>query len=212
MIITIDGTSASGKGTLTKRLAEYYCLPHMDTGLLYRAVAYKARQLGILLSNEPGLVEIASKLNLEAFAGRELRTQVISDGASTVSAIPASRAALIDAQKNFCLPGMDAIMDGRDIGTVICQHADVKLWLDADPVVRATRRFEELQFHGEEVPLSVVIEQMKTRDQRDATRANAPMMPSENTMHIDTSHMTADAVFNRAVEIVEASGVVTRLG
>lgn len=204
MIIAIDGTTSSGKGTLAKRLAKHYGLPHLDTGLLYRAVAKAALDAGVSLKDEDGCARLAESLALEAFDERELRSSGVGAAASVVASLPAVRWALSELQRNFAHQDGGALLDGRDIGTVIAPDADVKLWVDADVEERARRRFLELSGMGENVTEAGVLEQLKERDARDAARKDAPMKPADDAVWIDTTRMTPDACLAKAIEVVEA--------
>ncbi len=204
MIIAIDGTTSSGKGTLAKRLAKHYRLPHLDTGLLYRAVAKAALDTGVDLKDEAACAAIASEIDLSQFDERELRTAGVGTAASVVAAIGAVRQALFALQRKFVGQAGGAVLDGRDIGTVIAPDADVKLWVDASVEERARRRFLELSSMGEAVTEHAVLLQLKDRDARDSQRKDAPMKPADDAIWIDTTRMTPDACMAKAIEIVEA--------
>jgi len=204
MIIAIDGTTSSGKGTLAKRLAKHYGLPHLDTGLLYRAVAKAALDAGVGLKDEDACARLAADVRLAAFDERELRSSGVGAAASVVASLPAVRRALFELQRNFAQLEGGALLDGRDIGTVIAPDADVKLWVDAAVEERARRRFLELSGMGENVTEAGVLEQLKERDARDAARKDAPMKPADDAVWIDTTRMTPDACLAKAVEVVEA--------
>ncbi len=203
MIITIDGTTSSGKGTLAKRLAKHYGLPHLDTGLLYRAVAKAALTAGVDLKDEDGCARLAAGVELGAFHELELRSSGVGAAASVVASLPAVRRALFELQRNFAQHKGGALLDGRDIGTVIAPDADVKLWVDAAVEERARRRFLELSSMGEKVTEAGVLEQLKERDARDAARTDAPMKPAEDAVWIDTTRMTPDECMAKAIEVIE---------
>jgi cytidylate kinase len=203
MIIAIDGTTSSGKGTLAKRLAKHYGLPHLDTGLLYRAVAAATLDSGLDLRDEQACAALAAMIDIYEFDERELRGAHVGAAASVVAAIGPVRKALFDLQRRFALQLGGAVLDGRDIGTVIAPEAEVKLWIDASVEERARRRFKELSGMGENVTPEGVLAQLKERDQRDSTRKDAPMKPAEDAVHVDTTTLTPDEMFTRAVEIVE---------
>ena len=203
MIIAIDGTTSSGKGTLAKRLAKHYGLPHLDTGLLYRAVAAAALDQGLDLRDEQACAALAEKVDIYEFDERELRGAHVGAAASVVAAIGPVRKALFDLQRRFAQQPGGAVLDGRDIGTVIATDARVKLWVDASVEERARRRFKELSGMGENVTPEGVLAQLKERDARDAGRKDAPMKPADDAVHIDTTTLTPDEMFKRAVEIVE---------
>lgn len=203
MIIAIDGTTSSGKGTLAKRLAKHYGLPHLDTGLLYRAVAKAALDAGVDLKDEDGCARLAAGVRLDAFDERELRTSGVGAAASVVASLPAVRRALFELQRNFAQQEGGALLDGRDIGTVIAPDAVVKLWVDAAVEERARRRFLELLGMSENVTEAGVLEQLKERDARDAARKDAPMKPADDAVLIDTTRMTPEECLARALEVVE---------
>jgi cytidylate kinase len=204
MIIAIDGTTSSGKGTLAKRLAKHYGLPHLDTGLLYRAVAKSALNKGIDFKDERECALLAAHVDLAEFDERELRSAGVGAAASVVATLPAVRRALFDLQRKFAQQPGGALLDGRDIGTVIAPDADVKLWVDASVEERARRRFLELSNMGEAVTEHDVLLQLKERDARDAQRKDAPMKPADDAIWIDTTRMNPDECLAKAVEIVEA--------
>lgn len=205
MIIAIDGTTASGKGTIAKRLAAYYGLPHMDTGRLYRAVAVAALKQSVPLDEAGPLADIARMLDLTDFVEHELRSAEAGKAASVVAAIPSVRQALFELQRAFATREGGALLDGRDIGTVIAPDADVKLWVDADVTQRGVRRWKELIGHGETVTLEQVIEQLKIRDARDQGRTDAPAAMAADAILIDTTDLTIDAAVERAMAAVEAA-------
>lgn len=205
MIIAIDGTTASGKGTIAKRLAAHYGLPHMDTGRLYRAVAIAALKQGVPLDDAGPLSDIARMLDLTDFIEHELRSAEAGKAASVVAAIPSVRQALFELQRAFATRSGGALLDGRDIGTVIAPDADVKLWVDAHVDQRAERRWKELVAHGETVSLEEVTQQLKIRDARDQGRTDAPAAMADDAILIDTTDLTIDAAVERAMAAVEAA-------
>lgn len=205
MIIAIDGTLASGKGTIARALAARYGLPHMDTGRLYRATGVAALKAGADFEDSAVLAEIARTLDLNDFEEAELRTSEAGQAASKVAAVPEVRAALLDLQRAFARQSGGAILDGRDIGTVICPDADVKLWVDANVEARARRRHAELVAKGETITLDEMIDQLKTRDARDRNREDAPMQAASDAHLIDTSDLTIDAAVEYARATVEAA-------
>ena len=204
MIIAIDGTLASGKGTIAKRLSAWLELPLMDTGRLYRATGVAALQQEVDFDDPCALADVAQNLDLNAYDEAELRTAEAGLAASRVAAVPAVRAALLDLQRRFAHQPGGAILDGRDIGTVVCPEADLKLWVDADVETRATRRWKELTEKGETLSLDDMIAQLKERDERDKSRADAPMIAAADSVLIDTTHLTIDAAVDKAREAVEA--------
>ncbi|MEM1037543.1 MAG: (d)CMP kinase [Pseudomonadota bacterium] len=204
MIIAIDGTVASGKGTIAKRLSAWYGLAHMDTGRLYRATGVSAAAKGIDFSDHQALAEVAASLDLNDYTEEELRSGEAGQWASKVAAIPEVRAALLDLQRAFAHQPKGAVLDGRDIGTVVCPDADVKLWVEASVEVRAKRRWNELVVKGETLSLEDMVAQLKERDERDKSRSNAPMIKAADAVLIDTTHLTIDAAVDKARAAVDA--------
>ena len=205
MIIAIDGPAASGKGTLGKRLAAHFGLRHLDTGLLYRAVAKALLDAGNRLDDGDGAVAAARKLDASRLDEAALKGRGLGHSASIVSAIPEVRAALVDLQRAFAAAPPGAVLDGRDIGTVICPDADVKIFVDASPEVRAGRRAVELRAKGERVEEVDILADIVLRDERDRTRAVAPLARAADAHLLDTTHLDIDAAFRAAVSIVEAA-------
>lgn len=204
MIIAIDGTLASGKGTIATRIAAHFGLPHMDTGRLYRATGVAALRAGVALDDAAALAEVAAKLDPGIYEEAELRTAEAGVAASKVAAVPEVRAALLQLQRDFAHQATGAVLDGRDIGTVVCPDADVKLWVDADLDVRAGRRHRELAAAGDTITLEELILQLKERDARDRGRRNAPMKMAADAVLIDTTQLTIDAAVEKARAAVEA--------
>ena len=204
MIIAIDGTTASGKGTIAKRLAARYGLPHMDTGRLYRATAVAAIKQGVALDDATGLAAIAASLDLADFDEAELRTGEAGKAASKVAVIPEVRQALFDLQRAFAVQPRGALLDGRDIGTVIAPDADVKLWVDANVEQRGYRRWKEYVGYGHDMSLEEVIKQLRIRDERDQSRKDAPATIATDAVLIDTTDLTIDAAVEKAIAAVEA--------
>jgi len=204
MIIAIDGTTASGKGTIAKRLAAKYGLPHMDTGCLYRATAIAAIGQGVALDDAEGLERIAAALDPAAFSDTELRTGEAGKAASQVAVVPEVRRALFDLQRSFATQPGGALLDGRDIGTVIAPDADVKLWVDANVEQRGYRRWREYLGYGQIISLEEVIRQMRIRDERDQSRKDAPATIATDAILIDTTDLTIDAAVEKAIAAVEA--------
>lgn len=205
MIIAIDGTTASGKGTIARRLAGYFGLPYMDTGRLYRAVGVAAMKQGVPLDAAGPLSDLARSLDLNDFIEHELRSAEAGKAASIVAAIPSVRQALFELQRAFAMQAGGALLDGRDIGTVIAPDADVKLWVDADVIQRSVRRWRELVGQGDLTPLETVVEQLKIRDARDQGRADAPAAMAAEAILIDTTDLTIDAAVEKAAAAVEAA-------
>ncbi|MEM1105678.1 MAG: (d)CMP kinase [Pseudomonadota bacterium] len=205
MIVAIDGTLASGKGSIAQRIAMKYGLPHLDTGRLYRATGVAALIEGIDLSDEERLAALAEGLDFQAFDDGDLRTAEAGQAASQVAALPGVRAALLAAQRRFAAQPGGAVLDGRDIGTVICPDAPVKFWVDADVEVRAWRRWSELRARGEALDFNDMLDQVRARDARDAGRANAPMSRAPDAHLIDTTHLTIDQAVGRARVVIESA-------
>jgi CMP/dCMP kinase len=203
MIIAIDGPAASGKGTLGKRLAAHYGLRHLDTGLLYRAVAKALLDAGHSPNNQARAVAAADAVDPTAFDEVALKAHAVGEAASLVSAIPDVRAALLAFQRNFAIKPPGAVLDGRDIGTVICPHAEVKLFVTATPQVRAQRRVLEIQGRGENADEAVILADILKRDKRDTSRATAPLKQADDAHLLDTTALDANAAFQAAVELVE---------
>jgi len=206
MIIAIDGPAAAGKGTLAVRLADRFNLALLDTGLLYRAVGRKVLDAGADPEDATVAEGIAQALKPEDLAADGLRTDDTAQTASKVSAIPGVRAALLKFQRDFAHNPPDgkagAVLDGRDIGTVVCPDADVKLFIVASAEVRAERRLKELLGRGEKAIYARVLEEMKERDARDMARSASPLEPAKDAIQMDTSELDAEQVFTRAMEII----------
>ncbi|MFW2541412.1 (d)CMP kinase [Primorskyibacter sp. 2E107] len=196
--IAIDGPAAAGKGTISKAVAEHYGFAHLDTGLLYRAVGQKTLS-GL------AAVEAAKALTAEDLdAGDTLRTPEVAQAASRVAAIPDVRAALTDFQRAFARRAGGAVLDGRDIGTVICPEAEAKLFVTASAEVRAERRFRELVSGGHDTRFDAVLKDVKERDARDMNRADAPLKPAADSVLIDTSKLGIDEAIAAAIAAIDA--------
>ncbi len=202
MIIALDGPAASGKGTLARRLAQHFGLPHLDTGLLYRATARALIEAGERLDDERRAVEAARGLALMDFDEELLRGREMGEAASVVAAIPAVRAALFDMQRSFASRPEGAVLDGRDIGTVICPDAKVKIFVTASPETRANRRALELARRGEKVNYADVLEDIRKRDERDSHRSSAPLLAASDAVMLDTSALDVEGAFAAALAIV----------
>lgn len=200
LIIAIDGPSAAGKGTLARRLADHFGLPHLDTGLLYRAVGWLAERTG----RDPA--DVAAGLQQSDVDNPDLRTDAAGQAGSKVAAIPAVRANLLKFQLEFANRPPGAVLDGRDIGTVICPHAPVKLFVTASPASRAERRYRELRERGVDTIKSRVLAEMAERDRRDSERAAAPLKAAPDAYLLDTSDMDADAAFAAALAFITRKG------
>jgi CMP/dCMP kinase len=204
MIIAIDGPAASGKGTLGKKLAAHYGLRHLDTGLIYRAVAKALLDAGQSPTNRARAVAAAEALDPSRFDEAALKHPAIGEAASLVSAIPEVRGALVAFQRNLGRTPPGAVLDGRDIGTVIFPDAEVKIFVTATPEVRAGRRTAELRATGAAADLAEVLADIRRRDERDTARTTAPLKPAADAHLLDTTHLDIDAAFRAAVDIVEA--------
>jgi cytidylate kinase len=200
LLIAIDGPAASGKGTLAKRLAAHFRLPHLDTGLLYRAVGWAAEQTG------QAPASAATYLKASDLDNPALRTDAAGQAASKVAAIPEVRANLLKFQKEFAYRTSGAVLDGRDIGTVICPDAPVKLFVTASLEARAERRYRELRERGRDTIKPRVLAEMAERDRRDSERAAAPLKAAPDAHLLDTSDMDADAAFAAALTFIERKG------
>ncbi|HEY6753296.1 MAG TPA: (d)CMP kinase [Pseudolabrys sp.] len=205
MIIAIDGPAASGKGTLGKRLAAHYGLRHLDTGLIYRAVAKALIDTGRHANDVVAATAAAKALDPSHFDEVALKTHSIGEAASIVSAIPEVRAALFAFQRGFAAHPPGAVLDGRDIGTVICPNADVKIYVTASPEVRARRRAAEYKAQGRDIDEAAVLADIRNRDQRDQNRATAPLKRAPDAHLLDTTHLDIDAAIQAAIDLVEAS-------
>jgi CMP/dCMP kinase len=205
MIIAIDGPAASGKGTLGKKLAEHYRLRHLDSGLLYRAVAKSLIDAGKRSDDVAAAVAIAKKLDLARFDEAALKTPAVGEAASTISAFPEVRAALVALQRNFAARQPGAVLDGRDIGTIICPNAEVKIFVTAAPEVRAARRAAEYRAAGRNIEQAAVLADIVERDRRDTSRATAPLKQAPDAHLLDTTDMDISTAFRAAIDIVEAT-------
>lgn len=204
MIIAIDGPAASGKGTLAKRIAAYFGYACLDTGLLYRAVARDVMARDRSLEDEPYVAQIAKTLDSKSLDDPGLRLPGLGDAASVVAKHPSVRAALLEFQRDFARQEPGAVLDGRDIGTVVCPDAPVKIFVTADVEVRARRRFEEMRRKGEPVTYERVLEVIRRRDERDAGRADAPMKPASDAILLDTSHLNIDEALAAALKLIKS--------
>lgn len=203
LVIAVDGPAASGKGTLARRLAAHYGLPYLDTGLLYRMVARTMLDAGEPLDDAQAAAASASGFDDAAIEESRLRGREIGEAASVVAAIPAVRRALIDRQRRFAAAGEGAVLDGRDIGTVICPDATVKLFVTATPEVRAARRHKELAGRGEAATLDGILADIRRRDARDSGRGDAPLKAAGDAVQLDTSALGVEEAFQAALAIVE---------
>jgi CMP/dCMP kinase len=204
MIIAIDGPAASGKGTLAKRLAAHYGYRHLDTGVIYRAVAFALTMRGLDLQDQAAAVRAAQGLDPETFNNPALKSHDVGSAASIVSAIPEVRAALVAFQRQFAAKPPGAVLDGRDIGTVICPNAEVKIFVVADPKVRAHRRTLEALARGEAADEAAILADILARDERDQNRAAAPLKRANDAYLLDNSHLDIEGGVRAAIDIVEA--------
>jgi cytidylate kinase len=203
VIIAIDGPAASGKGTLGKRLAAHYGLRHLDTGLLYRAVAKAVLDAGHSLDEIPVAVAAAQRLDPERFDEAALKSHALGSAASAVSAIPQVREALLSLQRKFAATSPGAVLDGRDIGTVICPDANAKIFVTATPEVRARRRAMEMRAAGAAVDEREVLADILRRDERDSSRSAAPLKRASDAVLLDTTDLDIEAAVQAAIAIVE---------
>ncbi len=205
MLIAVDGPLASGKGTIARYLAKTYHLPHLDTGLLYRATALGVLRAGKDPQDEKAALESARQVTAQDLDNPELRSARVGAAASKVAAMGAVRQALLEYQRAFAAQPGGAVLDGRDIGTVICPQADVKLWVYAPAPERARRRYDELRKRGETISYGEVLEQLRERDARDAGRKDAPMQRAADAHLLNTGALSIDAAFKAARRIVDAA-------
>jgi cytidylate kinase len=205
VIIAIDGPAASGKGTLAKAVAARRSLPHLDTGLLYRAVARRLIDRGLALDDEAAAAGVAAELDLDHLGeATRLRGAEMGDAASRVARLPSVRAALVHLQRSFAHQPGGAVIDGRDIGTAICPEADVKLFVTASPEERARRRWRELVLGGAPLDYDAVLADIRRRDERDSTRSASPLRQASDATLLDTTRLDAQAVLAAALAIIDA--------
>lgn len=207
MIIAIDGPAGAGKGTIARGIALHYNLAHLETGLLYRALAFKIIKNKLDLNNINKLTELASTITLEDLKNKDLRSEEIGNLASKIAALPEVRQTLLDFQRNFAnIPpsGFNgAILDGRDIGTLVCPQANIKFYITAQLEVRAQRRLKELQDKGIKSIYTSVIQSMMDRDLRDESRQQAPLKVAKDAYVIDTSNLSPDDVLKQSITVIE---------
>ena len=204
MKIAIDGPAASGKGTIARKLATHLELPYLDTGKLYRALAFLALEQKAALEDEKQLAQLASSLDMNAFEDTELRSANVGEAASQIAALEGVRAALLTYQRDFASQKGGAILDGRDIGSFILPDADVKLFITASPEIRAERRLKELLAKGENTDFATVLHDIKVRDERDCTRKTAPLIKMEDAHLIDTTNLGIEAAFKASLQAILA--------
>ena len=202
-VVAIDGPAAAGKGTIARAVAARFGFDHLDTGLLYRAVGRKALDQGLGVLDEGVAALVAGELTAADLEAEGLRGAMIARAASKVAAIPEVRKALLDFQRRFAAREGGAVLDGRDIGTVICPDADVKLFVIASDETRARRRLNELLGRGEDATFVQVLADLRSRDARDAGRADAPTRQAEDSHLLDTTELAIDAAVDKATQIIE---------
>jgi len=209
MIIAIDGPAAAGKGTLARRLSQHYGFAYLDTGSLYRAVGQAVRAQGLDPSDAEAALKAARGLDVSQIDERAIRTREAGEAASVVAVMQPVRDAILQFQRDFAahppggLPG--AVLDGRDIGTVVCPSADVKIYVTASAEIRAHRRWLELKTSGASVSEAQVLDDTRERDRRDAERATSPMRPADDAHLLDTTNLSIEAAFGEAVAIIDKS-------
>jgi cytidylate kinase len=203
LTIAIDGPAASGKGTLARRLADYYHLPHLDTGLTYRAVGRALITHGLPLDNVSAAETAARQVDLSSLDREALSAHDIGEAASRVAVFPTVRKILVDKQRAFAAQPRGAVLDGRDIGTVVCPDADVKLYVTASPEVRAHRRLRDIQSRGGHADFQEILADIVRRDERDMGRADSPLAPAPDAHLLDTTEMSIEAAFQAARTVID---------
>ncbi|WP_274626494.1 (d)CMP kinase [Arvimicrobium flavum] len=203
LLIAIDGPAASGKGTLARRLADYYHLPHLDTGLTYRAVAHVLLVNGWPLDDEAHAIEAARRVDLSNLDKHALSAHAVGEAASRVAVISEVRRILVEKQQDFARQPAGAVLDGRDIGTVVCPDADVKLYVTASAEVRAARRLRDIENRGGTADLDDILADIRRRDERDMGRTDSPLRPAVDAHLLDTTEMSIEAAFQAARAIVD---------
>lgn len=203
ILIAIDGPAASGKGTVSAKIAEHFGIEHLDTGKIYRALGAKIIATGTLIFDEKKIIDLASHITLEDLKQPGLNAENVSLMTSMVAAKPQVRQTLLEFQRNFAANPKGALLEGRDIGTVICPEAPFKFFITADLEERAQRRFKQLQEEKQNVAYEDVLESLRLRDERDANRSNAPMKAADDAMIIDTTKMTREEVINLIIQTIE---------
>ncbi len=204
LLIAIDGPAASGKGTLARRLAVRYQLPHLDTGLTYRAVGKAMLNAGLSLDDQEAAARTAKTIDLSMLDRATLSVHEIGEAASKIAVIPQVRRILVEKQRHFARQPSGAVLDGRDIGTVVCPDATVKLYITATAQVRAKRRFDEELMRNGDADHEAILEAIEVRDARDMGRADSPLKPAQDAHLLDTSNMGIEAAFSAAVSIIES--------
>lgn len=205
ILIAVDGPAAAGKGTLSRRLAEHYGLSHLDTGLTYRATAKALSDLHLPLDDESVAAGIAGKLDLSNLDRSLLSAHEIGEAASKIAVMPGVRKALVAAQRRFAATPPGAVLDGRDIGTVVCPDALIKFYVTASPQTRARRRHDEIIGNGGHADLAAILADIEKRDARDSSRADSPLRPAADAHLLDTTEMGIEAAFEAARTLVDAA-------
>ena len=203
--IAIDGPAAAGKGTLSRRIAEIYGFHHLDTGLTYRATAKALLDAGLPLDDEAVAEKVALELDLAGLDRSVLSRHNIGEAASKIAVMTRVRRALVKAQQRFAAREPGTVLDGRDIGTVVCPDAPVKLYVTASADVRARRRYDEILANGGEADYDAIFAEVRQRDERDMGRADSPLKPAEDAHLLDTSEMSIEAAFQAARMIIDAA-------
>lgn len=203
--VAIDGPAAAGKGTLSRQIASHYGFHHLDTGLTYRAVAKALLDAGQPLDNETVAEETALAIDLAGLDRSVLSQHQIGEAASKIAVMPKVRRALVEAQRKFAAKTPGTVLDGRDIGTVVCPEAPVKLYVTASPEVRARRRYDEIVSGGGSADFDAVFADVKKRDERDMGRADSPLKPANDAHLLDTSEMSIEAAFQAARSFIDAA-------
>ena len=204
LTIAIDGPAASGKGTLARRIADYYHLAHLDTGLTYRAVAHRLISEGRPLDDEAQAVEAAREVDLGSLDKGPLSAHAVGEAASKVAVFPEVRRVLVEKQRAFAARPGGAVLDGRDIGTVVCPDAEVKLYIVASPEIRAARRLRDIEHRGGHADLEDILADIRRRDERDMTRSDSPLRPAPDAHLLDTTEMSIEAAFQAARRVIDA--------
>ena len=205
MIVAVDGPTASGKGTIARALAVHFGLPHLDTGLLYRAVACRLNAEGAAIDDEEAATRAARGLSQDDLRREDLRQRHAGEAASIVAAMPGVRKALVAFQRHFAQTPPGAVLDGRDIGTVVCPDAEVKLFVTASLEERARRRWKELGASGSEAQYRDIEEDLRARDERDANRAVSPMRQAGDAHLLDTTNLDIETAFLAAIDLIDGA-------
>ncbi|KEG21196.1 (d)CMP kinase [Bartonella bacilliformis] len=202
-VIAIDGPAASGKGTLARKIAAHYHFHHLDTGLTYRSVAYALLQQGLTYDDEKSAIAHAKKLDLNILNPNLLNAHAIGEAASKIATMPAIREILVAKQRDFIKIPPGSVLDGRDIGTVVCPDADIKFYVVANIQIRAKRRYQEILKRGEQADYQGILADLKQRDERDMTRQQSPLKSAENAHLLDTSELSIEEAFATACTLID---------